>query len=213
MMDENCFENNKFWKSLEYHIGFEIPTFIKINLEFSGYNNPLSIQSIDETTIVQIEKNTKEIFKRVFPNATELQKKKIFDIFHESPDQFRFFSGHRTLIIELANYTKQRISERGLDFFKETHVRENSIEECLLEKKNTESRAIEPEIEQLHGTESSAEEIIAKKMKIATSCPNINIEFEKRACVRILRNCFENFIDVHKIEVWDDSGNKVIHKL
>lgn len=112
------FKYKKIWTQFEEYIGSAVPNDIKVILNESGFDNLLSLVSLKEENIIQIENylsNNKQIFQY-------LKEYKDTD----STEVFRLKPGHRALIVGLPNRVEkylQHVKDSKKDSKSQTNVR------------------------------------------------------------------------------------------
>lgn len=100
----DLFDNLPFqslWKKLEQFKNTEFPACVKSLLTNAGYDTIMSLTSLDEAKIQQIE---------VFFNANKYYINKLqccYSDHYKQLEVFEFLPGHKTLILELSNLIRE----------------------------------------------------------------------------------------------------------
>lgn len=81
--------SRSIWQRIEASKGEKFPEFIKRILNYTGFDNAYSLQTLNEETITQIE-NTVNENRHLFANTI-----------YERVEKFSFLLGHRNLLLDL----------------------------------------------------------------------------------------------------------------
>ncbi|XP_053693021.1 uncharacterized protein LOC128741315 [Sabethes cyaneus] len=100
-----------FWLQIEKLVG-PVPENIKLLLQFSCFCNS-SIADLDDELIDQIEQEARTIPSVLRITANEKLMKKYFGVYCHTPNEFRFRSGERRMMKNIA----LAVRKKGLDSF------------------------------------------------------------------------------------------------
>lgn len=90
------------WKRLESNIGYRIPKVIKDILDSTGFDNEVSLLSLNKDIIKEIEKSVKE-------NPIIVKK----SVYETIAKDFEFNLGHRTLLLRIPEFLAQNSKKKS----------------------------------------------------------------------------------------------------
>lgn len=105
------------WAKIEKDLALNVPTYIKNITKLNGYNAAATFQLINEAKIAEME-----IFARTEMNDfidIGANKKDYYNRFYDNTSKFKFVSGHKDLILTIANYVKVKVGaeNKNLSYF------------------------------------------------------------------------------------------------
>lgn len=200
-----------FWAALENEMGFQIPGYIKISLKLCGYDNPLSVSTIDAEVVQKIQQDTKDMFDLIAPNATLEDKKKVFYLFANDLSKFKFLDGHVSLLLKMVELIKKKplyysktaemmnISENqtqnGESFDVSNQKDSNELDSIASIKTKRQHFSIPMNT-------PSCSPVTNKKSKIEVK--DIKLQQEKHSCYKIMFNCLQNFLSIHQVQLTEN---------
>lgn len=106
---------DKFWEIIETKMGCNVPYYIRNILALNGYENAVSICTIEPEDIDYLQEYArKEMHKRI-PKDANLQD--YYGFYAEKPAEFVFLRGHVKLLQGIVAFIKQEIESKGPDYF------------------------------------------------------------------------------------------------
>lgn len=104
-----------FWKLIESKMG-PVPNYVKNLLTIMGYENAISIKTINRDDIESFQKYliSDEMKLRV-PKGSNLQD--YYGVFWETPKKANLLPGHIKLIEQIAEYVNLTLVTKGYDYF------------------------------------------------------------------------------------------------
>lgn len=101
MMNRELEYRNYFWQKIEMALDTCVPAYVKNAINYSGYENPMSLKQIDASKINNIQNFVRSpIYKKVVKGNAE----DFFGIFYaDDPESFEFSDGDIVLILGTAN--------------------------------------------------------------------------------------------------------------
>lgn len=109
---------DEFWGYVEGKLHCNVPKYIKNLLRIKCLDDPISVQTIDDSVMAQLE-----LFVRggglnpFIPNNTT-NLKDFFGIYHQIPDKFKITIGHKILLRVIVEYVIEQVSANGPTFYK-----------------------------------------------------------------------------------------------
>lgn len=109
-------ESVDFWNVVQRKMGHKIPKYLVNILTLQGFDNALSLKKFDEDDIILVESYVKtDKFSRRIPVDSSLED--YFGIFHNSKADFEIIPGHKKLLMQVIDYIKYNLNNRGPKFF------------------------------------------------------------------------------------------------
>lgn len=188
------------WKRLETNIGYRFPKVIKDILNSTGFDNEVTLLSLNQDVIKEIEKSVKE-------NPTIVEK----TIYKDIAKDFEFNLGHKTLLLSipefLAKHSKKKSPKKKLNSkessgeqsIDETNtpklaphieVDPETLKKDLISKiKNYEkNNKIEFSLEAIHFNKVS---LLDRKYRCTVTCPVCGVQL---LCIKLVSWKFSNLV-------------------
>lgn len=134
-------QGNNTFEKLESFFHIKYPNFIKEILKLTGFDSLYGLNTLDETTIKEIEEevnksilNNDGIIENIVKNT--VYEKKLSEISDENP--FKFLIGHKSILLNIKKDVEKYTKTKKLDIFKDTDTLKHSllkkIEKYLISK-------------------------------------------------------------------------------
>lgn len=106
----------EIWSFIEQKIQTPVPPYFKYVLQYCGYENAVSIASIDDHDVDDFVSEVRsgkvtEYFK------SKLGDKDVLEGSNKNMETFDFSRGHRKFLMYIASFLKEHIEEHGFDTF------------------------------------------------------------------------------------------------
>lgn len=115
---EDVYNADEFWGYVEKKLHCNVPKYIKNLLRIKCLDDPISIQAIDSSVMLQLEAFVQSggLTPFIPDDATDL--KDYYGVFHSVPDKFKFTAGSKIILNLVSEYVTGEVYTKGPNFYK-----------------------------------------------------------------------------------------------
>lgn len=157
----------------------KLPNYIKLLLNYAGYDNIISISTLDDTCIKELERFAKEDLTKLL-NENELYE--LFGkIYHRNPSLFKIADGHKKLLLHLKEICVKEVE----------NISNKSNSKC--DKKNSPCKEKSQKKRNFNDIQKEAEEMIENDTNIENNAK----EHVENLAKKYVKKCIDENCEEH----------------